>query len=166
VKHFIFHHVTSIFKRKKLKKKLANKKKFQFHTFLFLFSNFQSKCDDDDDDDFDTSGVRLVGELVSDEEKLDVEIEDGEEQMSVVPFDALSFSQSTSLIIIMLLVPGDVDTTISTSSSELVDSGDLVRLLLSSLGTRLMMMPLLLMLLLLLNRFLRFRHGSVNGNGG
>jgi hypothetical protein len=120
---------------------------------------------------FDTSGVRLVGELVNDEgdndgdRLLDVDIDDGDEQSSLllpIPFDVkFSFSQSTSLMIIMRLEFVDV---ISTSSSELPDSDDreqliMFLLLLSSLqGTRNVN-------LFLLNKFLRLRFGSVSGNG-
>lgn len=112
-------------------------------------------------DDFDTSGERLVGELVSDgtgdklDERLDEEL-DGDEHSdsSRLLLDAFSLSQSTSLMMIMLDGAG----VISTSSSELA-SDDLM-LLLSSLDV------ILSVNLFLLKRFLRFRHGSVRGNGG
>lgn len=84
---------------------------------------------------FDTSGVRLVGELDNDEGDNDeerllvVEIDEGDEQSSLlICDDTLSFSQSCSLIIIMRLDVDDV--VISTSSSELVDSKDREQLLL------------------------------------
>lgn len=101
-----------------------------------------------------------MGELVSDgtgdklDERLDVKLE-GEEHSdsSRLLFDAFSLSQSTSLIMIMLDGAG----VISTSSSEL-PSDDLM-LLLSSLDT-------LKVSLFLLKRYLRFRQGSVSGNGG
>lgn len=83
---------------------------------------------------FDTSGVRLVGELVNDEgdndedKLLDVDIDDGDEHSSLLLFDDIfSFSQSASFIIIIRL-DDDVDI-ISTSSSELVDSNDREQLL-------------------------------------
>lgn len=111
-------------------------------------------------DDFDTSGERLVGELVSEgtgerlEERLDAKLEgDEQSKSSRLLFAVFSLSQSSLMMII--LVGAEV---ISTSSSEL-PSDDLMALLLSSLGTRSVN-------LLLLKRFFRFRHGSVRGNGG
>lgn len=77
------------------------------------------------------------------DERLEVKL-DGDE--------ALSLSQSTSLMMIMLVGAG----VISTSSSEL-PSDDLM-LLLSSLDTRSVN-------LFLLKRFFRFRQGSVSGKG-
>lgn len=133
------------------------------HWELFLFHwNFVGV--------FDVSGVSVVGEFESDDtgdadDRLDV-TDDGDEQSSSwLLFSALSHSDSTSLIIIMLVVSvlnGAND--ISTSSSELIVSswaaGAVDRvLLLSSLHIRNVS-------LLLLNKFLRFRSGIVSGNGG
>lgn len=105
------------------------------------------------------SGERQVGEFDRDgtgdrlEERLDAKL-DGEEHSdsSRLLFDVFSLSQS-SLMMIMFVGGGEV---ISTSSSEL-PSDDLM-LLLSSLDT-------FSVNLFLLKRFLRFRHGSVRGNG-
>lgn len=93
-------------------------------------------------------------------------MDEGDEHSPSLLF-IFSFSQSTSLMIIILLEPNVADV-ISTSSSELVDSGDVAQLLLLlllllllsiSLGTRSVN-------LFLLNRFLRLREGRVSGNGG
>lgn len=97
-----------------------------------------------------------MGEFVKDgvgdklDERLDVRL-DGDEQSDSSRLLLEVFSLS-SLIIIMPVGAA----VISTSSSEL-PSDDLM-LLLSSLDT-------LNVNLLLLNRFFRFRHGSVRGNG-
>lgn len=102
---------------------------------------------------FDTSGVRLVGEFVSDEtgerleERLDVKLE-GEEHS-----DSLLFSLSQSSLMIIMLVADVIST-----SSELFSDDDLM-LLLSSLET-------LKVSLFLLKRFLLFLpQGSLRGNG-
>lgn len=114
------------------------------------------------DDDFDTSGVRLVGELVSDgtgdklDDRLEAKLEgDEHSDSSGLLFDGFSLSQFTSLMMIMF-VGGDA---ISTSSSELPSADLMLQLLLSSLDT-------LNVNLFLLKRFLRFRQGRVSGNGG
>lgn len=111
-------------------------------------------------EDFSTSGERLVGELASDgtgdklDERLEVKL-DGDEQSdsSRLLFEVLSLSHAS----LMMIIDREGAAVISTSSSEL-PSDDLM-LLLSSLDT-------LNVNLFLLNRFFRFRHGSVRGNGG
>lgn len=146
-----------------------------FHPFRWIFHNEKnyethSNCVDD----FDASGVRLVGELDNEQDevgereddRLDVDMVDGDEHpSSLILLIAGDVISSTSLIMIMRWLGAVV---ISTSSSELVDSGDreqLPLLLLSSLvleqrGTRSRRSGLLL-----LNKFFLSRLGSVSGNG-
>lgn len=130
----------------------------------WIFKNY-SNCVDD----FVASGVRLVGEFDNEvgereDDKLDVDIVDGEEHPSSWLLQLTGdVTSSTSLIIIIWWLGAIV---ISTSSSELVDSGDreqLPLLLLSLVvqrGTRSRRSGLLL-----LNKFFLSRLGSVSGNG-
>lgn len=112
-------------------------------------------------DDFDTSGERLVGEFERDgtddkhDERLDTKL-DGDEHSnsSRLLFDGLSLSLTSLMMIILVIGGGEV---ISMSSSEL--PSDALMLLLSSFDIRNVN-------LFLPNRFLRFRHGRVSGNGG